>query len=223
MIEIEDLTFVYPDGRFHLRLPRLRVAPDEKVAMIGPSGCGKTTLLSLIAGILLPHGGVLRVAGRDLARESDAARRRFRLADIGLVFQDFQLLEYLTVRDNVLLPCRMHPALLLDQKVHDFAETLAASLGIAEHLDRYPTRLSQGERQRVAIARALVTRPRLLLADEPTGNLDPQTSRTIVEIMLERARVLEASLVAVTHDPTLLERFDRVIDLGSCRIAEGEP
>ncbi len=214
MIEIEGLEFAYPAGGFRLRVASLRVSPGETAAIVGPSGCGKTTLLHLVAGILLPREGILRVDGFEPAREPDAARRRFRITRMGLVFQEFELLEYLSARENILLPYRVNPALRLDAAVRASAGALADRLGIGPLLDRPPRRLSQGERQRVAIARALVARPRLVLADEPTGNLDPATGRAIVEVILERARESGAGVLAVTHDPALLDRFDRVIDLG---------
>lgn len=223
VIEIENLTFVYLEGGFRLHVPSLRVEPGQRVAVVGPSGSGKTTLLNLLAGILLPRDGLLRVAGRELARQPDSVRRRFRLGELGLVFQEFELLEYLTVRENILLPYRSNSAFRCDGPSRSLAESLAASLGIAEHLDRYPGRLSQGECQRVAIARALVTRPRLILADEPTGSLDRRTGMAIVKVMLERARELDASLVMVTHDPSLLDHFDSVIDVEPWRLAGGRP
>jgi putative ABC transport system ATP-binding protein len=191
----------------------LRVDSDEKVAVIGPSGSGKTTLLSLAAGILLADEGRIRVDGTEISAASDAARRDFRISNIGLVFQEFELLEYLTVRENILLPYRVSTALKFDREVRASVEPLAESVGIGRALDRYPHRLSQGERQRVALSRALITRPRILFADEPTGNLDPRTSRTIVEVLLRQAEAARATVLMVTHDHSLLEWFDRVIDL----------
>ncbi len=213
VIEIRDLSFAYPRSDFVLRVPALRVAAGQSAAVIGPSGSGTTTLLDLIAGILVPRGGVLRVAGQEPAGQADSARRRFRLRELGLVFQEFELFEYLTLRENILVPYRIHPDLRLGSQSRAFAQTLAESLGIGPHLDRYPEQVSQGERQRAAIARALVTRPRLILADEPTGNLDLRTGRTILEVMLQRARELQASVVMVTHDAALLDAFDQVIDI----------
>jgi putative ABC transport system ATP-binding protein len=222
MIEIENLTFLYPEGGFRLHVPSLRVEPGQRVAIVGPSGSGKTTLLNLLAGILLPRDGLLRIAGCELAGQSDAVRRRFRIREIGLVFQEFELLEYLTVRENILLPYRLNSALRLDGPARSLAESLAAALGIAAHLDRYPGRLSQGECQRVAVARALVTRPRLILADEPTGSLDRRTALALVDVLFERTRELNASLVMVTHDRALLDRFEAVIDVEPWRVT-GDP
>jgi putative ABC transport system ATP-binding protein len=183
------------------------------VAVIGPSGSGKTTLLYLAAGIVSPLSGAVRVAGHDLSRQTDAERRRFRIRQIGLVFQEFELLEYLTVRENILLPYRINPALPLDRAVRQRVGAVAEAVGLSHALDRCPHRLSQGERQRVALSRALITQPRLILADEPTGNLDPRTSGTIVSLLLDQAQQTRATVLMVTHDHSLLTRFSRVLDL----------
>ena len=175
MIEISDLSFRYAEGAFSVTIPELRIARAEKVAFIGPSGVGKTTLISLIAGILKPQDGSVRVDGVDLARRSDRQRRDFRISRIGFVFQEFELLEYLTVRDNILLPYYVNATLPLTPAVRKSADELAVSMGIGDKLRRYPRTLSQGERQRVAICRALIASPDLIIADEPTGNLDPET------------------------------------------------
>ena len=172
MISISDLHFTYPEGEFSLRIDELAVDAGRAVAVIGPSGSGKTTLLNLIAGIATPAaaGGD---AGVEVSASDDAERRDFRIRSIGLVFQEFELLEYLTVLDNILLPYRINSALRLDAAVRERAARLAGEMGIGDKLDRLPDQLSQGERQRLAVCRALLTEPPLLLADEPTGNLDP--------------------------------------------------
>ncbi len=212
MIEIENLTFTYAADSFRLHVPSLRVEKGEKVAMIGPSGSGKTTLLHLAAGILSPESGRVAVGGIELSSESEAARRAFRISRIGMIFQEFELLEYLTVRENILLPYRVNRSLRLTRQAREAAGELAKAVGVAEYLRRYPHRLSHGERQRVAICRALVTGPQLIFADEPTGNLDPQTSRAIIDVILHQARAAGATVLTVTHDHSLLDRFDRVID-----------
>jgi putative ABC transport system ATP-binding protein len=137
-----------------------------------------------------------------------------------MIFQEFELLEYLTVCDNILLPYCLNSSLVLDRRVRESAKLLAESVGIAGAFRRRPGRLSQGERQRVAISRALITQPRTILADEPTGNLDPQTSQTIVDLLLEQADVRRATVLMVTHDHTLLDRFDRVVDLGQLLVED---
>ena len=150
----------------------------SSAAFIGPSGSGKTTLLHLIAGITLPQSGTIETNGVDLTGLSENARRGFRIKNIGLVFQEFELLEYLTVLDNVLLPYRINPALELTEAVRARAAAVTVDVGIGDKLSRYPRQLSQGERQRVAVCRAVVTEPAVLMADEPTGNLDPHKQRT---------------------------------------------
>jgi ABC-type lipoprotein export system ATPase subunit len=212
MIRIEQLEFAYERNGFRLSIPELQVDSGEKVAVIGPSGSGKTTLLNLLSGITIPHGGRVDVSGFDAASESDDARRRFRITQIGFVFQDFELIEYLSVLDNILHPYRLNNALRLDADVARRAETLARETGIADKLRRYPHQLSQGERQRAALCRALLPEPKLILADEPTGNLDPASKETVMHLIFEQAERAGATLIAVTHDHTLLGGFDRVID-----------
>ncbi len=213
MIQFDDIAFAYSGSEFRLRVPALSIESGETVALIGPSGSGKTTLLHLAAGILLPDEGTIRVDDFEISQAGDAARRNFRISNVGLIFQEFELLEYLSVRENVLLPYRVNRSLKLDREVVASVGSLAAAVGIERALNRYPKRLSQGERQRVAVCRALIARPQVIFADEPTGNLDPRTSRTIVELLLEQARQSEATVVMVTHDHSLLDRFDRVVDL----------
>ena len=212
MIEIRSLEFGYRQGEFRLEIPTLDVGAGEKVAVIGPSGCGKTTLLHLIAGILLPSAGSIQVSDVRVDELSDAARRDFRIQQVGFVFQDFELLEYLDVRDNVLHPYRINRSLELDAGVRERARALARQTEIEDKLGRYVTRLSQGEKQRVAICRALITRPRLLLADEATGNLDPRNKQRVMKILFDYVDEQRAALLAVTHDHDLLGGFDRVVD-----------
>jgi putative ABC transport system ATP-binding protein len=212
VIRADDLSFGYPGGNFVLRVPSLAVAVGEAVAVVGPSGSGKTTLLHLLAGIHVPQTGRLVVNGVEPARMSDAARRAFRIRSVGLVFQDFGLLDYLNVLDNVLLPYRISSALRLDPAVRERAAGLIERLGIGDKLRRWVGQLSQGEKQRVAVCRALLPNPPLLLADEPTGNLDPATKDRVLDAMLSTARAAGTTVLVVTHDHGLLGRFDRVID-----------
>ncbi len=213
MISIRNLRFSYGGGAFSLTVPELHIGAGEKVAIIGPSGVGKTTLAALIAGILTPQRGQVVVDGVDLAREPDHRRRNFRIAQIGFVFQEFELVEYLCVRDNILLPYYLNDTLALTPAVRQTAESLAGSMRLGDKLRRYPRTLSQGEKQRVAICRALATSPKLLIADEPTGNLDPQTAQVILELLIEEVRRRGATLVMVTHNHHLLEAFDRTVDI----------
>ena len=217
MIDIEGLDFAYRRGGFRLRVNRFQLAAGEKVAVTGPSGSGKTTLLNLLAGIATPDRGALRVAGEDVGALADAARRAFRISRIGFVFQDFELVEYLTVQDNILHAYRISRALRLDAGVRQRANELAERLDIGDKLARGVGELSQGERQRVAICRALLPRPKLVLADEATGNLDPDNKFRILDLLFAEAAEVNASVLAVTHDHALLPRFDRVVDFSEFR------
>jgi len=212
MISITDLRFRYSEGDFALKVPQLEVAAGERVAVIGPSGSGKTTLLNLIAGIRLPQQGRILTAQTEVNALSETERRNFRIQMVGLVFQEFELLEYLTVLDNVLLPYRINGALELTSEVRVRARVLAEEVGLSDKLKRYVDQLSQGERQRVAICRALLSNPKLILADEPTGNLDPANKDRVLDILFDYAEKQGATLITVTHDHDLLPRFERVID-----------
>jgi len=212
MIEIRNMLFQYGEGDFRLNVPNLQVENAERIAVVGPSGSGKTTLLNLIAGIVKPQSGDIVTVNHKLADLDDGSVRNFRIEHIGLVFQEFELLEYLDVFDNALLPYRINNSLKLDATVRQRAVDLLESVGIGDMLDRYPDQLSQGEKQRVAVCRALLVNPPLLLADEPTGNLDPANKGRVLDILLDYATANEATLVTVTHDSNLLSRFERVID-----------
>jgi putative ABC transport system ATP-binding protein len=214
MIAIEQVSFHYPRSTFTLRVPGLRVGEGEKVALVGPSGSGKTTLLHLIAGILLPDTGNIAVGEARPHQLDDAQRRAFRIAMLGLVFQDFQLLETLDVLENIMLPYRINPALSLTGEVRERARQLARETGLEPRLRHRPGRLSQGEKQRTALCRALITQPRYLLADEPTGNLDPHAKTRVLDLLFEQCARAKATLLMVTHDVGLLNRFDRAINLG---------
>lgn len=217
MINITHLNFKYPDSNFKLLIDRFEVKEGERVAVIGPSGSGKTTLLNLISGILPTVEGDVRVGDYELNKLNDNQRRNFRISHIGFVFQDFELLDYLTVMDNILHPYRITKALKLDSVVKKRAADLADQMGIGDKLKRKPAALSQGEQQRVAICRALLPKPRLLLADEATGNLDPENKTKILDLLFKSVAMENATLLAVTHDHELLPKFDRVIDFKEFR------
>ncbi len=211
-VSVSELEFTYPGTRFRLEIPAWRVARGGHLAVIGPSGSGKTTLLHLIAGIYLPAAGRVVVDGVDLAELGDAQRRSFRLRRIGFVFQDFQLLDYLSVLENIVLPYLVGSSLRLTKNVWDRAAEVACAVGLEDKLGRNVIRLSHGERQRVALCRALVPSPNLILADEPTGNLDPANKRKIIDLLHEQARCIDAALIVVTHDRQVLDSMDDVVD-----------
>lgn len=215
MINIDALSFRYPQSEFSLSIPGLSVPKGGKVAVIGPSGFGKTTLLNLVAGILVPDSGEIRVAGSSLGSMSSKERRDFRISNIGFVFQDFRLIPYLDVLDNILLPFRINSILKPGKGVKGSAADLAERLGIRDKLEKFPAKLSHGERQRVAICRALVNSPSLILADEPTGNLDPKNKEKIMQILDVYLSSAGATLLHVTHDLDTLQGFSETIDFSS--------
>jgi putative ABC transport system ATP-binding protein len=199
----------------------LEIAPGEAVAVMGPSGSGKSTLLNLIAGLDRPTNGTITVAGRRIDRLSETGMARCRRREIGMIFQFFNLLDDLTVADNVLLPAQLAGTPRSQARAR--ARELLAALQIERHEDAYPGRLSGGERQRVAIARALVNRPSVLLADEPTGALDSATGEEIGKLLLELNRSGQ-TLVMVTHNPELAERYThRAVHLLDGRIGDPLP
>ena len=214
-ITIAELRFQYPGQGFRLHVPRLELPAGAHAALVGPSGSGKSTLLRLLAGINVPDAGELRVGEARVTEMGEAARRAFRIQRVGFVFQDFKLIEHLSVRENIRLPFRLHRALRWTEAAAARLGELAQALGIDEKLDASVTALSHGEMQRVATCRALLPRPGLLLADEPTGNLDPASKRTSLALLREQARQAGATLILVTHDHDLLAGFDPVIDFAA--------
>jgi ABC-type lipoprotein export system ATPase subunit len=216
-IDATDLVFERPSG-FTLRIPRWSVASGDRVVLHGPSGCGKSTLLSLVAGELGPTGGALHVLGVNLGAASDAARRSHRVRSLGLIFQDFPLVEYLDVLDNVLLPFRINPSQSLTAAARERAQALLEDLGIGALARRRPAALSQGERQRVAIARALVTDPSLILADEPTTGLDPVATDHLMALLERLVSDRGTTLVLVSHDRAVIERFDDRVPVADWKV-----
>jgi len=205
LIEIRDVTKRYNgSGAAAVAGITLDVVPGEAVAVMGPSGSGKSTLLNLIAGLDRPTSGTVTVAGEQVSRLSETRLARFRLRRIGMIFQFFNLLDDLTVLDNVMLPAQL--AGTPRRRALARAHELLAALGIEQHGRAYPARLSGGERQRVAIARALVNRPELLLADEPTGALDSRAGNQIGELLASLNQSGQ-TMVLVTHSPELAARY----------------
>ena len=193
----------------------LIVAPGESLAVTGPSGCGKSTLLALIAGLDVPTEGTVSVGDQEISSMPDEDRARLRRHETGFVFQSDNLLPFLTATENVSLQ------LSLDDREGANARGLAilAELGLADEAAKLPDQLSGGQRQRVAVARALVHRPRLIVADEPTGSLDPDNARGVVELMLAAQRASGATLILVTHEPTVAGKLERAIALRDGRLA----
>ena len=213
MISCNDLSFSYSDEAFSLEIEKLSIDSAEKVALVGPSGSGKTTLLKLLSGILFPERGKIEIDSQMVTELSKTERSRFRIKNIGLVPQQFELLDYLTVRENILLPFRVSGSQSLNKEVEQNADVLMERVGIHQHRDRLPNQLSQGERQRTAICRGLVAQPKAIFADEPTGNLDPENQARIVDLLLEQANEIGSVVLMVTHEPSLLPQFDRALDI----------
>lgn len=213
MIRISDLKFAYRASTYQLRISHLEIARCTKTAIVGPSGSGKSTLLSLISGEKLPDQGMIVANEQSINLLDDFSRRQFRARHVGFVFQDFELLEYLTVEENVRLPYLIHSDLRWDAAARNRLNFLIEQTNLMDKRKRFPEQLSQGERQRVAICRALVTSPSIVLADEPTGSLDPHTAGDVLRLLLEQVTLHSATLLMVTHDHSLLPSFDRTIDL----------
>src|SRR5215212_7949859 len=211
VLETTDLGKVHGEGAAAVTAlagVELRVGQGEFVAVTGPSGCGKSTLLNLLGGLDRPTSGEVLVHGERLAGASEARRARLRRSDIGFVFQFFNLIANLTVADNVELPALL--AGVPGREARRRSGELLARLGLDETADRVPGALSGGQQQRVAIARALVNRPSVLLADEPTGNLDSTAAREVMQVLRERHEEGQ-TIVLVTHDVRVASTADRVV------------
>ncbi|MFB2864283.1 ABC transporter ATP-binding protein [Aeromonas sp. MdU4] len=192
----------------------LQVNSGETVALVGASGSGKSTLLGLLAGLDLPSLGAIEILGKSLGKLDEEGRARLRAEQIGFVFQSFLLLPTMTALENVMLPAELRG----ERDCEPRARELLASVGLGERLHHLPPRLSGGEQQRVAIARAFMTRPSLLLADEPTGNLDSKTGDKVIELLFELNRKHGTTLVVVTHDHQLAERCQRQVVMTAGRL-----
>ena len=196
----------------------LHVEEGEVVAIIGPSGSGKSTLLNMMAGLEKPSKGSIRIAGKQLERMNEAQLVTFRLNHVGFVFQSFNLFAMHTALDNVAMPL-MYKGVSRSARTARARKMLAA-VGLSTHMRHKPTQMSGGQQQRVGIARALVTQPKILFADEPTGNLDFNTSREILKLIRDICREKNTTLIMVTHDPEMAQYADRVIRLLDGRVIE---
>ena len=197
-----------------LREIDLAVTHGEAVAVVGASGSGKSTLLAILAGLDTPSVGTVELDGTDLTALDEDARARLRAMNVGFVFQSFQLLPSLTALENVMLPLELSN----DGAAEELARQTLTRVGLAERLHHYPKHLSGGEQQRVALARAFVVRPKLLLADEPTGSLDADSGAEVIQLLFEMNREYGTTLVLVTHDENLAARCSRVVRLAGGRI-----
>ncbi|SFS57654.1 putative ABC transport system ATP-binding protein [Sulfitobacter marinus] len=216
VLDLCDVSYHWP-GRagFALTVPSFHIAKGETVLLLGESGSGKSTLLSLICGTILPDRGTVNIAGRNIAALSGGARDRFRAEHIGVIFQQFNLLPFGSVADNILLPLRFAPA--RRKRVQDAAANaadLCTALGLpADIMTAKASALSVGQQQRVAVARALIGQPPLIIADEPTSALDANSQAAFLDLLFAQTRTNETSLLMVSHDPRLGARFDRVIQM----------
>ncbi len=217
LLSVKDIhkTYTTADGPFAvLRGIDLRLARGETLALTGESGSGKSTLLHLIGGLDTPDQGQIMIEGRDIAALDDNGRAALRRGTVGVVFQQFNLIPSLKVADNIAFQAR-----LADQHDPDWVATLADRMGLTEQLNKYPEQLSGGQQQRVAIARTLAPKPRLVLADEPTGNLDEATAAAVMDLMLELVAETGAGLLMVTHSEALAGRMARRLHLRAGRLA----
>ncbi len=195
----------------------LAIEPESFVAIVGPSGSGKTTLLGLLAGLDVPTAGTVMLDGKDLGTLTDDERARFRAGNVGFVFQTFQLIPTLTALENVMVPIELAGS-AAHGEARRHARALLGNVGLEDRLDHYPAQLSGGEQQRVALARAFANRPKVLFADEPTGNLDAETGHRVIDLLVELNSAMKTTLVLVTHDSDLAARAHRVIRLAGGRV-----
>jgi putative ABC transport system ATP-binding protein len=220
IIEIRDLRKTYQVGKVDVAALRgvdLTVKPGEFVAIVGPSGSGKSTLFHIIGGLTPPTSGDVRVAGQDLAAMTEAGRTRLRKRSVAFVFQKFNLLPNLTARDNIAIARYIGGA---DSKPEASFEEALRLLGIANRLDHKPSELSGGEQQRVAIARAIVNHPAILLADEPTGNLDSESSKAVLEVLRGLNERLGQTILMITHNPEAAAYGHYIVHMRDGRIIE---
>ncbi len=218
-IAISGLRFGYGSDDDILAIDELRIESSQRIFLFGPSGCGKSSLLGIIGGVLVPRDGKVDVLGEDLSAMKGAARDRVRADHVGFIFQQFNLVPYLSVVENVCLPCRysqrrLKRAASADDSLEQSAARLLSSLGIDEGLrSRRSTDLSVGQQQRVAAARALIGQPELIIADEPTSSLDADRRREFIDLLLSECERANSTVIFVSHDASLASHFDASIDL----------
>ena len=213
ILQIRDLRFQYPASDFKIEISDIKITQGSKIAISGKSGSGKTTLIHLISGILKPQSGEILFNDKSITDMNDKEIRKHRISNIGFIFQEFELLEYLNVMDNLILPYKINKSLVLDTEIKDKAKEIANRIGIGNKLDQHPKQLSGGERQRLAIARALITSPPLIIADEPTGNLDEKTSNIVMDEITDQVSYTNSTLIMISHNNELISSFDEIIDI----------
>ncbi len=216
LIELDDVRLTLGEGEVRTEILKgisLRLDPGESLAILGPSGSGKSSLMAVVAGLERATSGTVRLLGQDASALGEDALARMRGRDIGIVLQSFQLLPTMTAIENVSVPLEL--ARVPDARAR--AEAELVSVGLGHRLTHYPAQLSGGEQQRVAIARATAPRPKLLLADEPTGNLDTGTGGSIIDLLFERAGAAGAGLLVITHDAAVAARAGRRVELADGR------
>ncbi len=223
IIVARDLSQTYSSGNRPLTVLKninLSVEPQGFVAVVGPSGSGKTTLLGLLAGLDEPSTGTVTLEGQDLAALTEDQRAQLRAEKIGFVFQNFQLIPTLTAIENVLVPVELRRTIAKHDGVRgpDRAHDLLDRVGLGDRTHHYPAQLSGGEQQRVALARAFANEPRILFADEPTGNLDAETGGTVIDLIVRLNEEERTTLVLVTHDTELARRAHRIVRLAGGQI-----
>ncbi|KAB2851636.1 MAG: ABC transporter ATP-binding protein [Hyphomicrobiaceae bacterium] len=219
IVDLQDVSLALPSRAGLVEILRgvsLRVAQGESVAVVGPSGSGKTTLLMVTAGLERPSAGSIKVAGEELSAMSEDGLARLRGRSIGIVFQSFHLVPTMTALENVALPLEFGGV----ANAQGRAEEILRDVGLGPRVHHFPAQLSGGEQQRVALARALAIRPKLLLADEPTGNLDTKTGQNVIELMFDLHRRQGITLILVTHDPNVASKCGRIVRMADGKITQ---
>ena len=219
LIDLSDIRLAFGEGEARIDVlsgASLTLMPGESVALLGPSGSGKSSLLAVTAGLERATGGEARLLGSDMGALDEDALARLRGRGVGIVLQSFHLLPTMTALENVAVPLELAG----DKDARPRARAELEAVGLGHRLDHYPAQVSGGEQQRVAIARATAPRPRLLLADEPTGNLDAATGAAIIDLLFDRASAAGAGLLVITHDPVIAARAGRVLRMVDGQVAE---
>lgn len=220
LLSIENVSRIYKQGEekvYALNNINFNIDEGEFVAIVGPSGSGKSTLLNLLGGMDNPSEGNIYINDSCLNKLNDKELSLYRRKNIGFIFQDFNLIPVLNIRENILFPVKLNKAKIDKEYINDIVETL----GLKERLKHYPNEISGGQMQRVAIARALANKPKVILADEPTGNLDSETSDKVIDLLKYFNKKYKQTLIMITHDNSIAERADRIITIKDGLMKEG--